>query len=131
MTLSTLQTLAVSSASAAHLAFIATGTDLFRSFQQSVSGDTVADIEPKLTECNAIIAQTVDGSDLLTREFATFVNSLRSAHSNFGADIGQPGKRNLVLRLAADAYTRLTTNARAHLVREIEAQAFEPMAQAA
>ena len=135
MTLSTQQNLAVSAAAASHLVLIATSTGLFHGFQSAVNAQTPSgDIESELTTCEATIAENIEPNSVLRREFDLFARTLRTAYSTFAAqapDNDRTHARTFALRTAADAFTRITTNARAQLVRSIECQADVSMAQAA
>jgi hypothetical protein len=133
------QQTSLSAAAASHLTLIATSTDLFQWFQSAVSGNKAeADIDAKLTECDAIIAANLDPRSSLTNEYGAFRKSLKNAYANFGHDIVRrmgvdecSQVRNLALNIAGGSLTQLTTRAREHLVRSVEGLTVPPLASAA
>jgi hypothetical protein len=139
MTFSAHQQTALATAASSHLTLVATSTDLFHWFQSAVSGNKAeADIDAKLTECKAIIADHLDPRSSLTNEFGAFCTSLKNAYANFGHDIVRrmgvdecSSVRNLALSIAGGSFNQLRTRARDHLVHSVEGLDVPPLASAA
>lgn len=129
----------LSAAASSHLTLIATAVDLFNWFQSAVSGNKAeADIDTKLAELDAIIAEKLDPRSSLTNEYGAYCKALKAAYANFGYDIVHrmgfdecAHVRSRALNIAALALTSLTTRSREHLVRSIEGLTVSPVAAAA
>ena len=139
MTFSAHQQTALAAAALSHLTLIATSTDLFHWFQSAVSGNKAeADINAKLIECDAIIADHLDPRSTLTNEYRAFCTSLKGAYANFGHDVVRrmgvddcSHVRNLALSIAGGSFNQLRTRARDYLVHSVEGLDVPPLASAA
>lgn len=112
-----------------HLHVVSTALELFRTFETAASADqAVVDLDQSITPLNESVNADTSVNERLKNEWALFARALSAAYADFGRDIvarrGYDEKnhvRSFALNTAAGALTRLRTNAREHLITQIEA----------
>lgn len=120
---------AILDAALAHTLLLGAATEMFHWFQTAVAGETAEhDIEEKLEELSASLAEGESLPQRLANEWSSFASSLKDAYQNFGRDVvtrhglDNPDQvRNLALSIAASAFARVRDNSRQHLISRVEA----------